>query len=58
MYILVLSKIEVVQEQKKVDRNIGLAKKIAQVFLYQFMQKKKKKNFWPTQYKEIKWKIS
>lgn len=43
MYILVLSKIEVVQEQKKVDRNIRWPKRLLRFFYTNLCKKKKKK---------------
>lgn len=42
MYILVLSKIEVVQEQKKVDRNIRWPKRLLRFFYTNLCKKKKK----------------
>ena len=58
MYILVLSKIEVVQEQKKVGQKILDWPKRLLRFFHTILCKKSKMNFWATQYKEIRWKIS
>lgn len=57
MYILVLSKI-IVQEQKKGEKKFYIGQKDCSGFPISFFAKKNKMNFWPTQYKEIKWKFS